>query len=27
MDGFETLTRLKQNDQFKEIPVIVITGR
>jgi putative two-component system response regulator len=26
MDGFETLTRLKQSSQFREIPVIVITA-
>ena len=26
LDGFETLARLKQSDQFQEIPVIVITA-
>jgi putative two-component system response regulator len=26
MDGFETLTRLKRSDRFREIPVIVITA-
>lgn len=26
MDGFETLTRLKRSDRFREIPVIVVTA-
>ncbi|WP_373838057.1 PleD family two-component system response regulator [Methanospirillum sp.] len=27
MDGWETLTRLKQNDEIKDIPVIMQTGK
>jgi len=27
MDGFETLTQLQENEQFKKIPVVAVTAR